>query len=298
MGTAREQIALQQDSFHQGDLDDLERTLRRWIGKVSGVVGATSLTESTRLGKLAQQLNLLCFVSNNNPAVWQHRSHIFHIGVPIAMTSAAVAQRLLHDLKVKRVYILHDRTEFQKQVARTTESSLKRGGAEVYSSPGSQIDWHDSVLSWKPDVVYLAYSEEHLAVRMTEGLRRALPNVPLLVGRILLRRTFFVSLGDAAEGLFLVDIFHRGVPQTYEEAMFTRVLSQAGVELPTANHGFGWDAMTLCGLALAKAEGEPSSAIRYLESGVDFEGASGNYRFSAEDHIGRRVFNPTSSRIA
>ena len=70
-------------------------------------------------------------------------------------------------------------------------------------------------------------------------------------------------------------------------------LGRAGVTITTTNHAFGWDAMTLCGLALSKGGGEPASAIKGLESGMFWEGVTGRYSFASEDHNGRRGFNPT-----
>lgn len=292
-GAACERIVLEQDSFRHGDLNDLERSLCRWSSKVSGVVGVTSVPESNRLGELTEELNLLCFVSNNNPAVWQHRSSIFHIGVPTAMTSAAVAERLLKDLDAKRFYLLYDNTEFQRHVASSTEMFLKSQGAEVRPRPGDQDDWLDDVRWWKPDLLYLVHSNEDQALPLVKSLRRVLPNMFLLMGRSLLRHSFLSSLGEQAEGLLLVDLYHRGAPQREQERILMRALDQAEVKIPTANHGFGWDAMTLCGLALADRKGDPSSASKYLESGVYLEGATGCYRFSPEDHNGRATFNPT-----
>ncbi len=294
LGASSEPIALEQDSFRHGDLNDLELSLRRWTGKVSGVVGSTNVPESTRLGQLAEQLDLLCFVSNNNPAVWEGRRHVFHIGIPTSGTAHSVAQYLTQHLGAKRVYILHDDTEFQRRVAGASEAFLKRAGAELRSFLGCQEGWADDVKSWAPDVLYLVCSDERLAVPMIQDLRSISRNLLVLLGRSLLRQSFLSSLGELAEGLLLIDLFPRGRPRTELEEKFARVLSDAGIGLPTANHGFGWDAMTLCRRALVEAEGDPMSAIRNLESGVPLEGVTGSYRFKPEDHNGRNSFNPTT----
>jgi ABC-type branched-subunit amino acid transport system substrate-binding protein len=294
VGRFSKSLDLEQDSFRRGDLSDLERSLGRWVGKVSGVVGSTSVPESTRLGQLAEQLDLLCFVANNNPAVWEGRSHVFHLGVPTSLTSHSVAQYLVRDLGARRVTLLHDDTEFQSLVASRCETFLREAGAEVRSFPGCQNGWAEDVKSWAPDVLYLVYSDEGLAVPMIQGLRAISKNLPVLLGRSLLRQSFLSSLGELAEGLLLLDLFSRGRPRNEPEENLTRVLSDSGINVPTANHGFGWDAMTLCGKALVEAEGDPRSAICYLESGVQLEGATGYYRFNPEDHNGRSAFNPTT----
>jgi ABC-type branched-subunit amino acid transport system substrate-binding protein len=108
----------------------------------------------------------------------------------------------------------------------------------------------------------------------------------------LLRASFIERLG-AAEGLYFVDMFPRGAPRGAEEAGFVDALSVAGVPLPTANHGFGWDAMTLLIGALARADGKLPQALDDLESGAEIAGATGRYRFDGADHNGRQAFDPT-----
>ena len=72
-----------------------------------------------------------------------------------------------------------------------------------------------------------------------------------------------------------------------------KLLFQAGVGLPTANHAFGWDAMTLCAMALSRARGDSALAVGHLESGAIFEGVTGDLRFNAENHSGREGVGPT-----
>lgn len=291
-GPTRDQVDLEQDSFQRGAMDHLEKVLRQWADKISGVVGATNVPESKKLGEMAEELNLLCFVSNNNPEVWQHRSHIFHIGVPTTMIGSGIAEGLLRDVGFSRVYLLHDSTEFQRSLASATARSLEKCGVKVRSQLGSLRDWLDDVRSWKPDLLYLVYSNESPALPLAQSLRRSLPEMPLLVGMSLLRHTFLSSLGEVAEGVLCVDIFQRRVPQREQEKIFMSALRQAGVRIHTANHGFGWDAMILCGKALSKVNGTVSSAIQYLESGINLEGATGYYRFGRENHNGRVAFSP------
>jgi len=111
-------IILEHQRFQRGNLVDLEKALRFWAGKVSAVVGTTSVPESTMLGELAEELDLLCFVSNNNTAVWRGRHHVFHIGLPTPSTARKVAEHLLQNLLVTRIFILYDETEFQSRAAR------------------------------------------------------------------------------------------------------------------------------------------------------------------------------------
>src|SRR5262245_44391018 len=90
-----------------------------------------------------------------------------------------------------------------------------------------------------------------------------------------------------------VDLFHRDKQGSAQMVEFANALFQECVDCPTANHGFGWDAMTLCAVALTKGDGAPSDAIAYLESGVPLEGVTGQFRFSRENHNGREGPGPT-----
>lgn len=288
------EISLERETFRHGDLNDLTVTLKRWDGRIDGVVGTTNVPESTALGELCEQLKLLCFVSNNNPSVWQGRRAIFHIGVPTRLTSAAVADQLLRQIKARRIYLLHDETEFQKRVADHTASFLAGAGAEVRSTQINQPGWLDRLRAWKPQLIYLVLSDEERALPLVRSVCAVFPRLPLLLGRSLLRRSFIDAVGsDSTDGLLFVDMFQRGAPRCEQEALFAKVLAKAGVSLPTANHGFGWDAMTLCAGALARSDGNVSGAIDCLESGGEFACATGRYKFNPEDHNGRQPFNPT-----
>ena len=108
-------IVVSEEVFRR-DHGDLERKLARWRDKISAVIGTTNVFESTRLGELAAKMNLLCFVANNNPAVWQRRRQVFHIGLPTSQTTAAVAARI-ERIRWRRVLLLHDQTQFQSRVA-------------------------------------------------------------------------------------------------------------------------------------------------------------------------------------
>jgi ABC-type branched-subunit amino acid transport system substrate-binding protein len=286
-------VHLEVETFRHGDLNDLAAAVKRRQGKIDGVVGATNVPESTALGKLSEELKFLCFVSNNNPSVWQKRRTVFHIGVPTRLTSGAVAEQLLHKVAARRIYLLHDETEFQKRVADNTASFLTDAGAEARSTPATRPEWLDDLRSWTPELVYLVLSDEERALPLVRSLRAVFPRLPLLLGRSLLRRSFIDAAGKEDAALLFVDMFQRGAPRSGEESSFIKALAKAGVSPPTANHGFGWDAMTLCAGALARSNGNLSAAIEYLESAADLAAATGRYKFNPDDHNGRQSFNPT-----
>src|SRR5690348_4453374 len=73
------EIEVHERRFRRNVPDDIERQLALWNGKVAGVIGAMQVAESQRLAKIAEQMRAVCFVANNNPAVWKSRN-IFHIG--------------------------------------------------------------------------------------------------------------------------------------------------------------------------------------------------------------------------
>ena len=292
-GPARSEVAIEEEYFRRDDLADLERRLGAWKGKISGLIGATNVPESTRLGELAEEMKLLCFVANNNPVVWQRRRHVFHIGLPSAQTAEAVAM-LLHKTKRRRILLLYDQTEFQRRVASSMEMALRNHGMEVNSRAESADGEFELVKEWQPDLIYVIFSSEKKALPVVQKIRRHLSQAPLLFGRSLLRESFLSSLGDQAGEAWFVDMFHRNGTETPSQEHFLRTLSAREVHVPTANHAFGWDAMSFCALGLKAGRGQPLLAIDHLESGVALDGATGTCSFSRDNHNGRSGFGPTT----
>ena len=285
-------MVIEKASFRPGDLDDLTGVFDQRRGKISAVVGATSVPESTRLGQLAEAAGVLCFVANNNPSVWQKRRHVFHIGLPSAQTAVAVAEQLRRR-NCRRIAVIHDQTEFQQRVAANLKNAFSAGGMTVRSY--AQLADADlaSLSDWRADVVYASFSSEAKALPILRQIRAGGISVPLLFGRSLMRQSFLSSLGvDAGESWF-VDMLSRVVPGNHLIAGFFESLRADGVSVPTANHAFGWDGMCFCARALQCAEGKPSRAIAYLESAVPLVGVTGSCAFSVENHNGRAGIGPT-----
>jgi ABC-type branched-subunit amino acid transport system substrate-binding protein len=291
--SARSEIAIEEEIFRRDDIADIERRLGPWKERVSGVIGATNVAESTRLGKFAEEMKLLCFVANNNPLVWRRRKHVFHIGLPSTQTAEAVAM-LLQKTKRKRIFLLYDQTEFQRRVASSMETALRGRHMEVSSQAELSDAELELVQEWQPDLIYVIFSSERKALPVAEKIRRHLSQVPLLFGRSLLRESFLSSLGDKVGEAWFVDMFHRNGTQNPTQKDFLRILSARGVNVPTANHAFGWDAMSFCALGLKAGRGQSLLAIDYLESGVALEGATGTCSFSRDNHNGRTGFGPTT----
>ena len=289
---AENSIAAEEIIFKPEDPNDLERCLAPLRKEFSGVIGATNVPESTGLGDLSERLGLLCLVANNNPSVWNGKRQVFHIGIPSAQTSEAVALRLAR-LGIRQVQLLHDRTEFQGRAAASALAALQKTGIGARSQLGpsdneTEIKWHD-----RPELFYLLYSDEGKALRMARAIRRQADETPLLFGRSLLRRSFISALGKDSKEAWFVDLLPRTGPRSSIQDRFMRVLSQADVPIPTANHCFGWDAMALSCHALSEMKDNCEAAIDYLESGVVLESVAGSYRFDAANHNGRSGAGPT-----
>lgn len=287
-------IAVEEQLFQHDLAGDLEKKLTAWRGKIAGVVGATRASESQRLGKVAEEINALCFVANNNPSVWQKRRHVFHIGFPWSQTSAAVAAELVQKTNRRRYLLLHDSTEFQSRVAANMQESLAGYGMDVKAiayAPGEPLELASG---WKPEVIYVIFSSERKALEIVRLIGKRTPDIPVVIGRSLLRESFLQTLrGRTGEFWFVDTIFRRNRAQAGSQQQFMQVMDENGVRVPTTNHAFGWDAMKFCALALQAGDGDPAKAIDYLESGVTLEGASGTCSFSPDNHNGRLGRGPT-----
>lgn len=292
-GPAASGVVVEEGYFRHEDFTDMANRLARRQGRISSMIGATNVPESARLGELAEQMNLLCFVANNNPMVWQGKRHIFHIGLPSQQTAQAVAT-LLQRAQRRRIFLLYDKTEFQSRVASSMEIALTQRGMKVNSQPAAADETFELLQPWHADLIYVIFSNEKKALSVARRIRERVKNIPLLFGRSLLRETFLSSLDESIGEAWFVDMFHRTGMQTEKQQQFMRALSAHSVRFPTANHAFGWDLMSFCALALKAARGEPSSAIDHLESGAMLEGVTGTCSFSRENHNGRTGFGPTT----
>ncbi|HEY7168488.1 MAG TPA: hypothetical protein VIB79_28280, partial [Candidatus Binatia bacterium] len=260
-------------------------------GVIAGVVGATSVRESSRLAQRAQEMNLLCFVANNNPAVWQRRRNVFHIGLPSSQTACAVAS-LLRDLAFKHVLLVYDDTDFQRRVASSTKAALEEGNIAVVCTSEVAEQNSDPLPEWRPDLIYIVFSSELRALSIARRVRRSYSS-PLLFGRSLLRESFLSSLDKEPGEVWFVDMFRRGAEPKEHHSRFAKALAARSVDIPTANHGFGWDGMSFCARALEAAAGDPARAAIHLESGAVLEGVTGACSFAPDNHNGRDGFGPT-----
>jgi hypothetical protein len=249
--------------------------------------------ESQLLGKLAERLNMLCFVANNNPSVWQQRRNVFHIGYPTKQTTGAVAGALMQQTERHRYLMLHDPTEFQTRVATHTEMRLRDGGMDARCLAHDAEKPFTPDNGWKPDLIYVVFSSERKALKVIAAVRQSLPDIPLVLGRSLLRESFLQTLHGQPGEFWFVDTNFRSGNSTDEQQTFMRTMARNAIALPTTNHAFGWDCMTFCTAALKAGGGDPQRAITWLESGVAFEGAGGTCSFTHDNHNGRHGFGPT-----
>lgn len=287
-------IVVEEDTFDRAQPGDLERKLAGWRGKISGVMGATRAAESQRLGEIAEDIGALCFVANNNPSVWQKRRHVFHIGFPWKQTAAAVSAELVQKTNRRRYLLLHDSTQFQSQVALNMEAAFRGYGIDVRNvayTPGTPLDLTGS---WKPEVIYVVFSSERKASGIIRMISDLAPDIPVVIGRSLLRESFLQSLeGYPGEFWFVDTIFRRNRVHTESQQQFMRVMEENGIKVPTTNHAFGWDCMKFCAQALKAGGGDPDRAIAWLESGTTLEGATGTCTFAPDNHNGRHGLGPT-----
>jgi len=292
--SAGSDVAIGEQRFRPDQPGDLEAKLASWQGKIAGVIGATQVSDSQKIGMLAERMNLLCFVANNNPVVWQKRRHVFHIGFPTSQTTGAVAAELVQKTNRRRYLLLHDTTEFQGRVAASMEERLLGYGMDVRSlayNPGDPLEVGNG---WKPELVYVVFSSEGKALQVAQALAECAPDTPVVLGRSLLRESFLQTLrGRSGEFWFVDTNFRRNQMQTESQQRFMQLMAKNGIKVPTTNHAFGWDCMQFCALALNAADGDPQRAIDYLESGITLEGASGTCSFSPDNHNGRHGLGPT-----
>jgi hypothetical protein len=147
--------------------------------------------------------------------------------------------------------------------------------------------------TWKPEVIYVIFSSERKAADLIMRINDRVPEIPVVIGRSLLRDSFLKVLRRRTGEFWFVDTtFRRNRVQTESQQRFMQAMTENNITVPTTNHAFGWDCMKFCAIAL-KAGGNLNGAIAYLESGVTLEGATGTCTFRHGDHNGRHGLGPT-----
>jgi len=287
-------VLWREEFFDRETPADLERQFAPWRGRIKAVIGATRAAESQRLGEVADDMGVLAFFPNNNPSIWQRRSHLFHIGFPWQQTAAALAAELVQKTNRRRYLLLHDSTQFQSNVASNMQEKLKGYGIDVRSldyKPGTPLDLAGK---WKPELIYVVFSSERKAAEIVPMINDQAPDIPIVIGRSLLRESFLKILqGRTGEFWFVDTIFRRARVHTETQQQVMQVMEENAIKVPTTNHAFGWDCMKFCTMALKAGDGDVKRAIDYLESGVTLEGATGTCSFSADNHNGRHGLGPT-----
>ncbi len=264
------------------------------------LLGALSVPLSIRAAEWSEAENILYVTSNNNPKVRDGRHYVFHIGVPSEISAGAGAGYLQDKMGRRRVCILHTLRDFQIHAAACTaramiERKMDVEDKEIGENPADDRQLLEEVSAWKPDAICILGSETG---RLAELVKTAhsLGGLPgMLHPRGLLCREFAHLTGEAAEGHEFTDIYFRNDRAPEEEKALHSYLARANSSLvATASHGFSWDGLRLLVEAWKAAGPEANRQVDFLESLSGYSGATGLLTFSAQDHNGRRLHDPTT----
>lgn len=267
--------------------------------RCKALMGALTVPLSIQAAEWAEAEHILYLTSNNNPRVGDGRRCVFHIGVPSEMTGKAVANYLKGERK-SRVYLLHTAHDFQKHATycmakATVENKISVAYSEVAEDPARDKELLERVRAWRPDAVCILGSE---TARLAELVRTAynLGGLPYtLYTRGMLSREFANLTGNASEGHEFTDLYLRNGLASEEEKALHLYLARANSSLvATANNGFGWDCLRLLAETWRTAGPGADRQVEFLESLQGYSGATGMLTFSAQDHNGRKLHDPTT----
>lgn len=199
---------------------------------------------------------------------------------------------------IKRVAILHDPTPYNKQQLSVIGDQLKQAGIEVTGVAEHATDAVDlrpqvsKLLSGSPGAI-LKLSTGPTQIVAAKALADAGATVPLMIG--IESRANIVQATAAypqllvVSGPLQVDSALKDSDRT--DAMRQFVKANPGNDDPTYL-GRGWDAVFLAVAALEKAGSTDGQSVRdALISMAPYQGTSGTYDYTNEDHYGITV-NP------
>lgn len=280
-------------------VDEAARELVYKLG-CNVLLGALTVPLSIRAAEWAEDERILYVTSNNNPKVRDGRHYVFHIGVPSEISANASAGYLQDKRGSKRACVLHTSRDFQIHAAACTAKAMKERkmdveDREIGEYPADDMQLLEEVRAWKADAICILGSETERLAELVKTAH-ALGGLPVMLHpRGLLCSEFARLTGDAAEGHEFTDIYLRNGHAPEEEKALHRYLSAARPSfVATASHGFGWDGLRLLVEAWKAAGSEADRQVEFLESLRGYSGATGMLTFSAQDHNGRRLHDPTT----
>ena len=263
------------------------------------LVGVLTAPLSAELGEWADKARVLYLTANNRPSVWNGRRHVFHIGVPSDITGRSVIQHILAQ-GVRKVAILYRPGPSGAYNVNTlaAESAAKFAAEEGMDTRLQSLEsevWDGSNQAVDAEAVCIFNSDVPKIAELVMRLRPANKDALIVLSRSMLCRDFIELAGDAGKGCNVLDLFFRSDDAAVEERALMRGLAATDARLvATANHGFGWDCLRLTAKALQEAGTDAADQVALLEGLDGYQGATGPFAFSPQDHNGRRRYNPTT----
>lgn len=263
------------------------------------LVGVLTAPLSAELAEWADKAGVLYLTANNRPSVWNGRRHVFHIGVPSDITGRSVIQHILAR-GVRRAVILYRPGPPEAYNVNTlaAESASRFAAEEGLDTRLQSLEsgvWDGGNHPTDDEAVCIFNSDVPKIAELVTRLRSANKDGLIVLSRSMLCRDFIELAGDAGKGCNVVDLFFRSDDASAEERALMRGLAATDARLiATANHGFGWDCLRLTSKALQEAGTDAADQWALLERLDKYQGATGPFAFSSQDHNGRRRYNPTT----
>ena len=260
------------------------------------LVGVLSAPRSAELGEWADKAGVLYLTANNRPSVWNGRRHVFHIGVPSDITGRSVIQHILAQ-GVRKAVVLYrpgppEAYNVNTIAAESAAEFAVEEGIETRLESLESGAWDGSS---RDEATCIFNSDVPKIAELVIGLRSANKDALIVLSRSMLCRDFIERAGDAGKGCNVLDLFFRSDDASAEERALMRGLAATDARLvATANHGFGWDCLRLTSKALQEARTDAAAQVALLEGLDGYQGATGPFAFSSQDHNGRRRYNPTT----
>lgn len=273
----------------RADPAQAEIVARRFVADpaVMGVVGHKNSGPSAAAAPIYYAAGLTQSVpSSTNPQLSrQGYRTFFRLCAHDAVQGQVAAEYAVRVLGVKRVAVVHDRTDYGQPLAEVVRATVRQEGAEVVLFEGiaeGQTDFSPTVgriRELSPDLVYFALTEIESSI-LARQLRAAGVGA-LLFGTDGSRESQFLPLaGEAAEGVYQT---YAGVdPESTPAAQaFVRAFQVKYGPVPV--YGLEvYDATNLLIAALIQA-GQPDrkSVLEAVASTTDFTGVTGPIQFES-----------------
>lgn len=257
------------------------------------IFGPTPIVAAQPGTVVAEQEGISMIAMAPTRSQYEGKKYVFTAGIPEDIAAQGMAQFANRQLKLKKVGILRDPTEYGQLWARFFPEAATKEGMQVVvdSYQMTDVDASPQLLKLKTagvDGLVIAGGPPKVPSVILKNMDSMGWKVPVLLSASLNAGAFFELAGPLSEGIYLESYFgYDSAAQTaLEKGLFQAYKAKGLPGAPVMFHGQGWDIVHMASAAIAKGANDRAKLRDAIEQTKGFMGATGEVNMSSQDHNG------------